>query len=104
MQHVESMCKLCAVLNRIEETGMEVAILLYLYGYDKRPDIVDPDTSLVRAKVSVDFDTEAAQEILQKVCEEQKEKGHPEVAVKAMELCHRLIGLENELETSQNMY
>lgn len=96
MKQTGSMHKLCSVLNRIEETCHEVAVFLCLYGYNDRPDIVPPDTGLIRTDVSVKFDAMTARKILRMVCEEQKEKGHPETAVKAMELCTRLGALEKE--------
>lgn len=96
MKQIGSMHKLYSVLSRIEESYREVAVFLCLYGYSERPDIVTPDTGLIRTDVSVKFDAATARNILRMVCEEQKEKGHPEIAVKAMELCTRLSALEEE--------
>ena len=96
MKHIDSMRGLCSILSRCEETDKEVAVFLCIYGYDKRPDIVDPNASLIQLGTLVNLNTTAAREVLHKVCEEEKENGHPEVAVKAMELCLRLSDLESE--------
>lgn len=97
MKHIESMHELCSLLSRIENADIEVAIFLHLYGYGERPDIVNPDKSLIRAGAFVKLDATIAKEVLRMVCEEQKENGHPEIAVKAMELCLRLSDLEKEV-------
>lgn len=103
MKHIESVCRLCSLLNRIDEAGTEFSIFLCIYGYDERPDIVGPDIGLIRTKMSIELASEAAQKVLYRICEEEKENGHPEIAVKAMELCNRLMNLEKEIETDKNM-
>lgn len=90
------MREICSILSRIEDIDREIVTFLYLYGYDARPEIVDPDTGLIHASTFLDFDLTAAKEVLNKVCKEQKENGHPEVAVRAMELCLRLSDLARD--------
>lgn len=96
MKQVRSLRELCSILNRIEDISREITIFLCLYGYDARPEIVDPDAEMIQAGTSLDFDFTGGTEVLRKVCKEQKENGHPEVAVKAMELCIRLRDLERD--------
>ncbi len=97
MKQIKSMRELCSILSRIEDIDREIAIFLYLYGYDARPEIVDPNTELIQSGTSLDFDFTAAAKVMHKVCKEQKQNGHPEVAVKAMEFCLRLSDLERDV-------
>ena len=96
MKQIESMRKLCALVSRIEDTDTEIGIFLHLYGYDERPDIVDPNADLIQTGAFVKFDAAIAKKALHKICEEKKENGHPEISVKAMELYLRLSDLEQE--------
>lgn len=101
MKSVNSIREVCTILQRIEEAGEEASLLLYLYGYADRPDILDVQAALYKLKVLIDFDPAFLREALDKVSREQKEKGCPEVAVKAAELCYRLYNLEKETKSSE---
>lgn len=96
MRHIESMQEICSILNKIEDAGKEAAVFLHLYGYDERPDIIDPEESLVKVGIMLKFDATATRKALQKVCEEQKENGHPEIATAALKLALHLGDLEKE--------
>ena len=97
MKRMKSMQETCSLLNRIKNVGETVSAFLYLYGYAERPDIMDSEDNVVNVGIMLNFDATATRRALQKVCDEQKENGHPEIAAAALKLALYLGDLEKEI-------
>lgn len=92
-----NMRTICSLLNRIEAIDHEIAEFLCQHGYDDRPDIVDPEKSLIMAGILLTYDFNAARDVLRKVKKEQEEKGHQQTSTSALALLHRLGELGEEI-------
>ncbi len=92
-----NMHEIYSLLNKIEKIDHEIAEFLCQHGYGDRPDIVDPEKSLIKAGVLLTYDFNAARDVLQKVVIEQAEEGHPETSMSVLVLLRRLGKLGEEI-------